>query len=55
MSTTSEVKNLTNGQLYDAWNEACWARLRGEKISAELQSRLNEIEAELTNRPAEVA
>lgn len=54
MSTLTEVKNLTNGQLYDEWNEACWARLRGENISAEYQSRLNEIEGELYRRPAEV-
>lgn len=56
MSTlTIEVKNLTNGQLYDEWNEACWARLRGQKISAEYQMRLNAIETELSIRPAEVA
>lgn len=56
MSTSANnVKSLTNGQLYDEWNEACWACLRGETISPIRQSRLTDIEAELSVRPAEAA
>lgn len=47
------IKNLTNGQLYDEWNESCWARLRGETIGSERQTRLDAIEAELSARPTE--
>jgi len=54
MSTLrTEVKDLTNGQLYDEWNEACWARRAGEVFSPEYEARLGEMEAQLTLRPAE--
>lgn len=44
------VKSLTNGQLYDEWNEGCWARGRGETITPEYQGRLDAIEAEFLSR-----
>jgi hypothetical protein len=52
---SASVSALTNGQLYDEWNEACWARIRGAKISPDYQTRLDQIEAELRLRPVEAA
>lgn len=53
MAQAAKIQTLTNGQLYDEFNEGCWARLRGETITPERQSRLDAIEAELLSRPVE--